>query len=1698
MYTLTATLHETDRILIYRALRDLDRLPVVLKVLTPQHRPRDMERLRHEYEITRAPEAPACAPVPLALLTFQGMLALVMKDVGANSLDRQLGSPMEVGTFLLLAIRIAAAVADIHRRHLVHRDLKPQNILCHPQTEEVWITGFGIATPIPCTREPAGAGRMIEGSLPYMAPEQTGRMNRTVDQRTDLYSIGITFYEMLTGRLPFQAADPMEWVHCHIAGTFFPVAQVLPAVPTAVSDIVARLLSKEAADRYQSARGLESDLRRCLEKWRACGAIDPFPLGIGDVPDRLHIPQKLYGREKEIAALLSAFDRVVEAGAPELVLVSGYSGIGKSSLVNELHRPIVRERGFFISGKFDQYKRDIPHATLVQAVQELVLEILAGSQEEVAAWQVQLKAALGKNGQLIVDVIPLVAVLIGPQPPVPALPSGDAQSRFHDVFRRFLGVFAQKQHPLAIFLDDLQWADPASLLLLQDLMTHPDMRHLLLVGAYRDNEVSPSHPLLQVLVEARRAGARISNIVLGPLSVEHIGALVADALHCERAPAAPLADLIEEKTAGNPFFVIQFITTLADEHLIEFDSRTATFCWDVARVREQGFTDNVVELMVGKLRRLPVSTQEALMLAACVGNTTSLATLAILQGRTQDDTQKEVEKAVREGLMLHSGDGYRFLHDRVQQAAHSLIPAADRGAVHLRIGRLLLDHLSPEQVEEGIFDLVNQLNLGAPLIEAPEEKERVARLNLIAGRKAKAATAYRSAVNFLSAGVALLASDCWEQTYALSFALSFERAECEFMSGGVDEAERLLGPLKEQAKRRIDKAAVYRVLVDLHVTKSENKEAITAALECLDLFSVHMMHHPGRAEVEKEYVRIQALLGPRSIEELIDLPLMTDPEVQAAMRLLSVLFAPAFFTDHNLLALHLCHMVNLSLRYGITDASTQGFAWFGVILGPMFHRYQDAYRFGRLACDLAEKHDFVAFKAKAYYSMELISIWQRPIKEAVDLIKTAFRIGAQTGDVTVTCYSCNHTLTDLILQGLPLGEVYRESQPLLDYVRRARFHDVADIIVSIQRFVQNLRGLTRSFSSFSGDDFDEEEFEAGLTQARMPTMVCWYYILKLQARFFSGDHEAAGAAARRAGELLWASLSHPQLLDYHYYGALLSAARHDRASVDDRAEILQTMGTHLRQLEEWAHNHAGTFYDKFALVSAEMARLRGQGEEAMRFYQEAILSARDNGFVQNEGLALELGSRFYRARGFDLIADAYLREARARYLRWGADGKVRQIDRQHPRLSVPEPPPSPAATFAAPVEQLDVLSVVKASQTISREIVHEKLVCTLLQVVLEQGGARRGYLLFNSGADVSIGAEAVRNKQGVSAKILPSLPLSAAPSISAAIVQYVRRTSDRVIIDDAASETRFATDVSLERAGARSVLCLPLLRQAEIVALLYLENDLLAGAFTDDRLALLELLASQAAISLENARLLSQEQQARAAAEEEIHVRDEFLSITSHELRTPMTSLLLAAQSLSSGLLPITPANVHNISTLLERQAIRLTGLINEMLAVGRIHLGRLDLRLEEVDLSEVVRDVVERLAPSLLQAGCEVDLRAQTPVIGRWAEDELGHVVTNLLSNALKFGAAKPIQISVDSAGGVARLVIIDHGIGIAPDAQARIFEKFARAVSSRSYGGLGLGLYIVRHLAQALGGSVRVESVPGTFTRFTVELPVKGPRPT
>jgi PAS domain S-box-containing protein len=1412
-----------------------------------------LKKLEHEYSLRNELDS-AWAARPLAVTEHLGRAAIVLED-GGEPLDQLLSGPMELSSFLRIAIGLATTLSGLHKSGLIHKDVKPTNVLFDSATGDIRLMGFGIASRLPRERQALKPPEFIAGTLPYMAPEQTGRMNRSVDSRSDLYALGITLYEMLTGSLPFTASDPMEWVHCHIAKQPVPPGDRAQSIPGPVSKIILKLLAKIPEERYQTAAGVGSDLRRCLKDLDRERGVNDFALGEHDRPDYLQIPEKLYGREREIEALLGSFDRIVNGGASELVLVSGYSGIGKSSVVNELQPVLVPRGGLFASGKFDQYKRDIPYSTLAQAFQTLIRQLLTKSETELDKWRDALRDALDQNGQLIVDLVPELKLVIGDQPPVSEVSAQDAQRRFQLVIRRFIGVFARREHPLALFLDDLQWLDTATLDLLEDLLTRSELRHLMLIGAYRDNDVDAAHPLMRKLEAIKSAGGKVKVVTLAPLAEEHLGQLLADALRCEPERSAPLAQLVHEKTGGNPFFTIQFISSLAEEKMLTFDHDAAGWFWDLNRIHAKGFTDNVVDLMIAKLIRLPVQTQTALQQMACLGNLAATATLSIVLEMPQDQVDAALWESVRQGLVEQLDDSYKFIHDRVQEAAYSLIPEASRAEEHLRIGWLLAARTPPEKREETVFDIVNHLNRGVAVITSREERENLADLNLIAGKRAKASAAYVSALKYLISGARLLGDDCWERRRDLIFALELERAECELLTGELVASDERLTALSNRAANIVERAAVVYLHLDACTERLQFDRAVAVALDFLRHVGFECSPHPTEDEVRREYEQIWSQLGSRAIEDVIDLPRMSDPESLAAVEVLTRMIVATGLTDENLSCLTICRAVNLSLERGNCDASCVAYVMLGRDAIRRFRDYKRAFRFGQVGVDLIEDRGLERVQARAYVCFAyFIAPWMKHVRTSINVSRRAFDAASEAGDLTYAAYAALCLNSDLLAVGDPLSDVHREAELCLALAQKVGLSGITDQIIPQITLIRTLRGLTPRFGSFNSGEFEELPFERLLADnPYLRLHECWYWVRKTQARYFAGDYKDALDASSKAQRLLWITPAMVEEAEYHFYSALCRAASCDSTTPDERVQHLEALAAHHRQLEIWAENCPENFENRAALVGAEIARIENRDLDAMRLYEKAIHSSLTNGFVHNEALAYERASAFYRARGFDQFAETYLRNARSCYASWGADGKVRQLDRLYPGLKQEQPLPGPTSTITARIEGLDLETVIQVSQAVSSEIVLEKLFDTVMRKAMEHAGAERGFLIIPRGDQLQIEAESRTSGNDVIVSLGDAS--AAAVAMPESILRYVMRTHESVILDDASSANPFSADPYFLQNRVRSILCLPLLNQAKVSGILYLENNLAPRVFSSDRITVLRVLVSQAAISLENTRL---------------------------------------------------------------------------------------------------------------------------------------------------------------------------------------------------------------------------------------------------
>jgi predicted ATPase/signal transduction histidine kinase len=1499
-YKITETLYAGDKTIVYRGYRERDQCPLIFKTLAAEYPPRkDLARLQHEFALIKDWAEPGLIHAH-DLVQHQNSLVLILEDIGGRAI-RQLmnGKAMPVGEFLPLAIAFARSLNQIHQHQIIHKAISPDNLVLNPATGLTQIIDFGLASQLSRETTSLQNPGHLEGTLAYLSPEQTGRMNRVIDYRSDFYSLGATFYEMLTGVPPFSATDPMELVHCHLAKTPPPIHEHRSGLPPVLNQLVQKMMAKTAEQRYQSAFGLIADLQTCHQQWLTTQqeaipqstAIASFALGQHDVSEHFQIPQKLYGREREVQQLLDAFDRV-SLGASEMLLVAGYSGAGKTALVQEVHRSLTEKSGYFIAGKFDQFQRDIPYASLIASLQELVRQLLTESTARIARWKVLLTEALGGNAQVIIEVIPEVEWLIGPQAAVPDLPPTQAQNRFNFVLQQFVHVFTQAQHPLVLFLDDLQWADLPSLQLIELFMTAPDTRYLLLIGAYRDNEVSATHPLMLTLEKIGKAATAISaTITLKPLAGEHVRQLLAESLHCtpeQSQSLAALAELCLQKTQGNPFFLSQFLYALVEAGQIKFNNATGCWQWDMQQLQQTPITDNVVELMAKKIRTLPEKTQALIELAACIGNQFTLNTLALVAEQSGTATAQALWPALQVNLIVPLNEEYRyithefapktdftfqFVHDRVQQAAYSLIALASKIAFHLRIGRLLLAHLTPEQREERIFDVVYHWNRGRDLLTTQAEKVELAQLNLYAGRKAKSSVAYKPALSYFETGLILLDANGWETHYELTLALAVEAAEAAWLSGDFERVDELIKLALQKAVTFLDQVAVYQVQIHACIARNQAQDAIRIAFMVLKRLGVELPDKPTYRHVQRGLREIRTLLRGRSIDDLVKLPAMTEAGPVAAIQILSSVAAVSFIVAPELFPIIFFEQIHLSLKYGHTAQSAHAYSGYGAILcanGDI----EAGYRFGNLAVTLVDHLCANAFEAKVSIFMEdHIRHWKESFHGGAIALLDAWQCAVQTGDFEYAAYIAFDYCYFLYFTGSELSEVQTEQAKYAQAIAHFKQEAVLHWQKIVQQTILNLSGRNDDPCCLKGAVYDEE---TTIIAPEDGTVILTFHFNKLILCYLFGKYTEGLAQSLAAEKHIADAVAHFTIPLCHFYMALVRLALVPQAPENEQNRLLEEVALIQKKLKKWAGHAPMNYLNKWHLVEAERSRVTGKEMAAMSHYNQAITLAGKNGFPQEEALAHELAARFYLAKDQEKIARNYLREAHAGYQRWGAGAKVKQLETQYPALLMYALGPDASSTgmaradFAAThgnimlnSETLDLTTVMKATQAISSEIVLGQLLEKLMHIAIENAGAQHGFLLLESDGEWRIEAEGDVNGDRV--RVLQSQPLippcnagdakTDAPDLPVSIIQYVARSKQGLVLEDAIGKSQFAQDPYILRSQPRSVLCTPILHQGKLAAILYLENRLVPGAFTADRLSVLKILSAQAAISIEHARI---------------------------------------------------------------------------------------------------------------------------------------------------------------------------------------------------------------------------------------------------
>ncbi|MEK8021639.1 MAG: SpoIIE family protein phosphatase [Candidatus Parabeggiatoa sp.] len=1537
-YKISTQIYESADSLVYQGVRNKDNQPVILKMLKEDYSSsEELTRYHQEYEMTKSLNLDGVLKT-YAIEKYKNTLVIVLEDFGGESLKTVFSlAPSRIksdmSSFLSLAIQIADSLGQIHATNIIHKDINPANIVWNQSTNQLKIIDFSIASRLPRENPTIKNPEQLEGTLAYISPEQTGRMNRSLDYRTDLYSLGVTFYELLTGKLPFESSDALELVHCHIAKMPTPVCQVNLKVPQIISDIVMKLMAKNVEDRYQSAFGVKVDLEKALENLHCFENLRgfSFPLAQNDFSGKFKIHQKLYGRENEVKMLLQAFERVATPNIPsqsgpnkgekassenkgknrgraEMMLITGYSGVGKTALVREVYKPMTEKHGYFASGKFDQFQRNIPYSAISQAFNEFCNYLLAESSKQLNQWRKTILKAVGPNGQVLIDVIPQLALIIGQQPAVVKIGSQEAQNRFNLVFQSFLKAICQADHPLILFIDDLQCADLASLTLLKTLMLEPEMAHLLIIGAYRNNEVDATHPFMMIVEKLKQAAIIINSIEVFNLSLQNVNALIADALNDTPTHTQALANLIYQKTHGNAFFTTEFLTALYAEGLLVFDFQKQKWQWTLANITSKGITNNVVDFMTRKINQLPHRTINMIKRAACIGNQFDLKTLSIISEGAQKETLAQLWPAVEEGLLLPidqesskpllpfqskeqhrlskiktgqildkrlPNTAFKFQHDRIQQAAYSLIIEEERALSHWKIGQLLLKNTPPETLDTHIFDIVNHLNLGMAFIQ--NETQKIVQLNLLAVKKAKLSTAFQAALKYARIATSLLNQATWQSNYALAFELFKEQAEAEYLTGHHQIAEELIDQLLEHAQSLADQVDVFALLKTLQATQGKNyAKGLSVGLQILQTAGLNFPDDEAEQQqaIAQKLHHIQSNPYHDNLTEVVNLATMHDEIAKVKMKLCIEFWEMAFYNGcPNLMLLCSLNLVDLSWQYGNTNESSFSYLLYGVFLTEN-ENYQSGYDFGQLALQIIDKFNDVAMSPKVRNLFcNYINYHRQPFSSNALFYEQNIQKCRETGEIVFGVWAAVFLIWSHFLNGTPLDEVYQLSEKYLRFVENTNDDKMLKVFQTLRLIILNLQGKTPDKCQLKNAEFEIEDFLAYWQQNGFLPGSTWYAVLMGQILFIHGDYVQAVDIMKRHAKILTPGIIMFPFTQYYFYYSLNIAACYEMASSEEQALFIQELIDNTGKLKLWAENGPDNFQAQYLLVNAEYQRIVGEELAATEGYEQAIIAAKKYGLIQLVALANEIAARFWLKKDKIAFAQLYLSEAYVAYQQWGTVAKVQDLTEQYPQLFPTVNDLSKMSTLRQSVhsetryakstqsgsshqsiDNIDLSSLIKASQILSEEIVLSRLLEKMMHIVIENAGAEKGFLLLpQAGACWFIEAEGYIGKADI--KVLQSISLETTQLISENIVNYVAHTKENVLLHDATRAGFFMRDPNVIKRHPKSILCAPLVKQGQLTGILYLENNLTTGAFTPASLEVLKVLSSQLAISIENALL---------------------------------------------------------------------------------------------------------------------------------------------------------------------------------------------------------------------------------------------------
>ena len=1669
-YRTLENIYEDSCSLYYRAGRVNDNLPVVLRILKDGLDCASFTaRYRHDLEISCLLHADSIV-TPYALENVHGLPVLVLEDFGGIPVKKLISERrLTMDEAVSLAAKAAGILDEIHRKNIIHKNISSSCFIFNRETGQLKISDFSISTAL-IRETPAVTEVDITGSaLAYISPEQTGRMNRSLDYRTDLYSFGVTLYEWFTGRLPFESEDPLELVHCHIAKQPAPPHQIDASVPEAVSAVVMKLLSKAPEDRYQSALGLQADMEECRRHLRETGHIDGFIPGRFDISEKLNITEKLYGRKREIAFLLSAFDRA-SRGQMEILLVSGYPGVGKSALVNEAGKPIRQRKGYFISGKFDQIRRNIAYSAIVEAFRDLIRQILGEDEQRLKEWREEMLSVLAPNEGIIIDLIPEVKLILGSREPVHELGPLETRNRFNIVFLDFLKIFTRRDHPLVLFLDDLQWADSASLELIELIAADNRTNHFLLIGAYRSNGVDDTHAAMAAMERIRKAGGSIHNIALPPLDIDDISHLIADTLNSAGDEVASLVDAVYRKTEGNPFFTKIFLHSLYDKRILHF-THDAGWRWDTDEINRMEATENVIRLMIDRINSLPEAAREMLKLSSCLGNPFNLEYLVIITGKTMDEILSDMQAVLNAGMVImQSENSCRFVHDSIQEAAYSLIPDESKPAAHLMIGQALLKGTTEEEFDRRLFVITEQLNAGHGLMERESDRVRLAELNLRAGKKSKSSAAFEESLRYLRTASGMLPENSWDRHFRLTMDIHTERAEAEYLNTNFEAAEELFDIIIARTGDPVGKTRIYEIKIDLYTMQNKFPEAVYVGLKALEMLGVNLLKDPSPSLFIEEINKIRSSVEHTEVRELINRPVLTDPYKAAAMRILLHTWTPAYVGVAELAPLLVAKMTSLSLEHGHTPASSLAYSCYGALLSGVMGDFDSAYEFGTLSRRLMEKFNAVDMKCRIFFNIAVfINHWKKGMRSSLDYLEKGYHDGFRRGDLQFASYSINHYQILSILAGKRLDDVESAFSNLYGRMLKAKQEDAILWFRMFREFVLNLKGRPENKLRLDGHEFSEDDVMHIWIRANNLTTLSGLYIVKAILCYLYGEYPGALDCCLKAREYIKGVTGMALVPVHNFFYSLTLAALYRSAPEAERDSYLEQINKNQESMSVWAENCPENYMCKYLLVDAELAAiLNPRTGKAEKTFDEAIKAAAGSENLFDLALANELAAIFRLNNASDKAgrerALYYMTEAYNTYTLWGAYRKAKDIEERYGYLiKSPAVRNTSAETASAPRELLDINTVIKASQAISGEIHLDKLIAKMMGIIIENAGAQKGLLVLEKNdrlyieASVSVGPDKI--------EVLQAVPVDNSPDLSEAIVRQVFRTGDNVLLNNASEEGVFIYDPYIVKNRPRSILCTPIRHKDHVMGVLYLENNLAADVFTEDRIELLNVLLAQAAISLDNARLFEERKRSEEELErhrlhleelvkertKELEAKTEnlkrseqtliylledvneiradlekaneklkeldrlksmFIASMSHELRTPLNSIIGFTGLVLQGMAGEINEEQRDQLQRVYASAKHLLLLITDVIDISKIEVGEIEVFVEEFSLRDVLKEAVSSLRTQIDEKGLEVEVDVSPEIRLRTDSRRLLQCILNYLSNAVKFTERGSVRI--------------------------------------------------------------------------------------